>query len=233
MTKTTLVLLPGLDGTGIFFGPLLAHLPPWIDPVVVTYPTAGPNSYEDLIPVVERAIEPLGKCVILGWSFGGPLALMVTARRPSQVTGVILCASFVTPPHPALAAYRLALITPVVAVVRTIRRLRFCIPGFASKEMRKAKAQTWRRVDARVLAARTRAALGVDARSLLAGCRVPVGYLASPRDDVIPRAMLDEVLAIAPRTQVAEVDGPHMTLFTHPQESAARLAGLLRKADTL
>jgi hypothetical protein len=32
---TTLVLLPGLDGTEIFFRPLLAALPTWVKPLVV------------------------------------------------------------------------------------------------------------------------------------------------------------------------------------------------------
>ena len=105
MPRTTLVLLPGLDGAEIFFGPLLAQLPPWIDPVVITYPATGPNAYDDLAPIVLEAIDKLEEFAILGWSFGGPLALMVAARRPSQVSGVVLCGSFVTPPHPALVPF--------------------------------------------------------------------------------------------------------------------------------
>ena len=54
--EATLVLLPGLDGTAAMFGPLLASLPPWIRPVVVTYPPSGPNGYDDLLPLVQRAI---------------------------------------------------------------------------------------------------------------------------------------------------------------------------------
>jgi hypothetical protein len=52
--KTTLVLLPGLDGTEVFFKPLVAALPTWIKPVVVTYATAGANDYSNLLPVVRR-----------------------------------------------------------------------------------------------------------------------------------------------------------------------------------
>ena len=70
----TLVLLPGLDGTAAFFQPLLAALPGWIRPVVVTYPSFGPNDYLDLLPLAERAIGRGGPVYVLGWSFGGPLA---------------------------------------------------------------------------------------------------------------------------------------------------------------
>jgi pimeloyl-ACP methyl ester carboxylesterase len=227
VTKFNLVLLPGLDGTEIFFAPLLSRLPSWINPVVVSYPTTGPNTYEDLVPVVERAVESLGEIAILGWSFGGPLALMVAARRPSQVRAIILCASFVTPPRAGLVPYRMALRTPVVATIRALRRLRFLIPGFATDELRNAKGRTWRRVNARVLAARARAALAVDVRPLLADCRAKVLYLASTRDETIPRTCLEEVRAIAPHTQVAKIDGRHMALFTQPGRAAQLIANLL------
>lgn len=43
----TLILLPGLDGTDVFFRPLLAALPQWISPIVVQYPPAGVNRLPD------------------------------------------------------------------------------------------------------------------------------------------------------------------------------------------
>lgn len=227
-TTKTLVLLPGLDGTEIFFGPLLARLPPWIDPVVVTYPASGPNGYDDLMPIVLEAVDELEEFAILGWSFGGPLALMVAARMPSRVSGVLLCSSFVTPPHPGLVPLRFAMTAPVIAVVRALRRTRLLMPGWASAEMRKAKGMTWRRVNSRALATRARAAMGVDARRLLAECRPRVMYLVSTRDEVIPRTNLDEVLAHAPHTEIAEIEGPHLALFTNPVQSAARIAGFLQ-----
>ena len=222
------MLLPGLDGTEIFFGPLLALLPSWIDPVVVTYPATGPNAYDDLATIVDQAVDGLADFVILGWSFGGPLALMVAARRPSQVSGVVLCGSFVTPPHPMLIPFRFAVTAPVIATVRAIRRTRLLIPGWATAELRAAKAMTRKRVNSRALAARARAALGVDARRLLAECRSRVIYLVATSDEVISRASLAEVLANAPDTQVAEIDGPHLALFTNPVQSAARIADFLR-----
>jgi len=227
--RTTLVLLPGLDGTEIFFGPLLSHLPPWVDPVVVTYPAGGTNGYDDLAPIVHQAVGKLQEFAILGWSFGGPLAVRVAAEMPARVSGVVLCASFVTPPHPALIPLRFAMTTPVIAAVRAVRRMRFLVPGWATTELRAAKGKTWRRVNSRVLAKRARAAMGVDARQLLAACRARIMYLASTRDEVIPRTSLEEILVHAPHTQVAEIEGPHLALFTNPVQAAARIAGFLQR----
>lgn len=229
--KTTLVLLPGLDGTEIFFGPLLRHLPAWINPVIITYPESGINDYKDLLPIVISKVATLRSFVILGWSFGGPLALMVASQCPTQVSGVILCSSFVTPPSPRLVPFRFVLSAPLIAVVRAIRRTRLLIPGYATAEFRRAKAITWRRVNSGVLASRSISALSVDARPQLRECSARLMYLASTRDEVVSRASLNEVLAIAPHTQVTEVEGPHLALFTNPVQSAACIVKFLHPQD--
>jgi len=229
--KMTLVLLPGLDGTEIFFGPLLRELPAWIDPVVIVYPASGNNDYPDLLPIVMSKVATLKSCVILGWSFGGPLALMAASRCPSQVSGVILCGSFVTPPRPKLVPFRFFVSAPLIALVRALRRARLLIPGYATTEFRTAKALTWKRVNSRELASRSRAALSVDVSPQLSECRARLMYLASTRDEVISRASLDEILAISPQIQVAEVEGPHFALFTNPVQSAACIVNFLCKID--
>jgi len=227
MIDTSLVLLPGLDGTEIPFGPLLRHLPPWVHPAVINYPNVGANSYEELLEWVDKKTTHLSNFAILGSSFGGPLALMLQARHPSRVSAVALCASFVTPPRPRLVPFRWFARTPVIGTVRAVRRLRYVIPGFASDELRRAKAALWRRVGARVLAARSRAVLTVDARSLLRDCRAPLLYLWYTRDEGVPRSCLNEVTAIAPHAHVTEVEGTHHGLFMNPMASAACIADFL------
>jgi pimeloyl-ACP methyl ester carboxylesterase len=227
MSTTTLVLLPGLDGTGIFFGPLLRHLPQWIEPRVVTYPEHGPNAYADLLPLVHRAMDSCEESVILGWSFGGPLALMAAATRRSRVRGLVFYSSFVSSPRPTLRPLGPALQPPLIATLRALRRARFLVPGYASHELRAAKARTWQQVNATALAARARAALAVDVRGLLASNTTRTLYIAASRDEVIPRRCAQEVLEIAPHADFAEVEGPHMALFTDPVSSAARIAAFL------
>jgi pimeloyl-ACP methyl ester carboxylesterase len=224
MESTTLVLLPGLDGTEEFFGPLLDRLPPWIAPRVVPYPEQGPNGYADLLPLVDRTLASVGECLILGWSFGGPLALMAAAARPAQVRGVVLFNSFVSSPRPAARALRCALQPLLVATLRALRRTRYLVPGYACPELRRAKARTWRRVDAAVLTARARSVLDVDARELLALSSARVLCIVASRDEVIPRRCAEEILQIAPHAEFAEIDGPHMALFSNPGRSATLIS---------
>jgi len=64
---TTLVLLPGLDGTDVFLRPLVAALSPTIRSIVVTYPASGAERAPvlsicvprtDTLDVADRATNP-------------------------------------------------------------------------------------------------------------------------------------------------------------------------------
>jgi pimeloyl-ACP methyl ester carboxylesterase len=216
----TLVLLPGLDGTEVFFEPLLAALPPWVRPVVVTYPTSGANGYSDLLPIAEAAVASLDDFYVLGWSFSGPLALMLAAKEPSRTRGVILCASFVRSPRPVLSWLRFAVVPPVVGLVRVARRTPGVLLGTWSPELRRAKRGTWARVSSRVLAARARAILAVDARQYLRNCQRPVLYLAGSRDTVVHSRNAAEIARESSTTRIVTIDGPHLAMYTNPHAAA-------------
>lgn len=225
----TLVLLPGLDGTDAMFAPLLDALPPWIRPVVVTYPTTGPNDYADLVPLVQRVVAGTPRFHLLGWSFGGPLAMMTAGANPEAVRGVILCASFARAPRPDLAPWRFAFRPPVVATIRALRRAPALLGGYPTDGMRRARAETWRRVGSGVLSSRARAAFAVDARPHLASCTAPVLYVASSRDRVVPAHNIDDVRAVAQHCEVVTIDGPHLALVTNPGPAAAHIAEFIRR----
>src|SRR5215469_13809501 len=101
----TVVLLPGLDGTGDQFAPLIDALGSEVPTVTVRYPNA-PLDYEALQKIVATALPRDRSYVILGESFSGPIALSLAAQAPRDLLGCILCASFVVNPRRIL---RLAL----------------------------------------------------------------------------------------------------------------------------
>ncbi|HYL26125.1 MAG TPA: alpha/beta fold hydrolase [Burkholderiales bacterium] len=227
----TLVLLPGLDGTDVFFGPLLAALPSCVDPRVITYPQSGGAAYVDLLALVRATLAGLPQCYVVGWSFSGPLALMLAAAEPAKVRGVILAASFVRPPSPLLSLLRFALVGPPVWLWRAARRLPLWLLRPPSDAMRCAKSKTWKCVSASVVAARLRAIAAVDARSLLQACRQPLLYLASSRDGIVPRRNAEEVLRLRPSARLVAIEGPHLALFTNPQAAAAAIAQFVADSE--
>ena len=54
-------------------------------------------------------------------------------------------------------------------------------------------------------------------------------YLAATRDEVVGPRSRDEVVALAPQLQLAEVEGPHLALFTNPRPAAEHIARFLRE----
>ena len=119
---TNLVLLPGLDGTEVFFRPFLAALPPSIRPLVVTYPRSGPNDYKTLLQLVLEKVAHLPTFFLLGSSFSGPLAILLAAAHPARLRGLILSATFLRAPKPHLTRYKFAAVPPVIWSLRFARR---------------------------------------------------------------------------------------------------------------
>jgi pimeloyl-[acyl-carrier protein] methyl ester esterase len=227
--KTTLVLLPGLDGTEIFFRPLVAALPTWIKPLVVTYATSGANDYSNLFSAVRAAVKDSKECYVLGWSFSGPLALMLAAKEPNRIRGVILCASFVRAPIPALSSLRFAVVSPVVHLVRIARRIHLSFRINSPNRLRYDKAGTLARVPSRVLAARARAVLTLNAREYLRECPRPVLYVAGSRDRVVPSWNADDVVRELPSTKVVTIEGSHLALYTNPRAAVHAIVGFMRE----
>jgi len=230
-TPTTLVLLPGLDGTDVFLRPLVAALPEWIHPQVVCFPPVGANEYADLLAVVREAVATIPRCYVLGWSFSGPLALMLAAAEPTKVQGVILSATFLRPPRRIYARLRFAAVAPVIWAIRAGRRVPVWFFRKADDQFRRDKAETWRRVSARMIAARVRAVLRLDARELLRVCPLPVLYVSGTRDGMVPPRNLEEVVRVRPSVSVRTIEGRHFAMYTNPSAAADAITEFLRQGD--
>jgi pimeloyl-ACP methyl ester carboxylesterase len=180
------------------------------------------------LPLVQASAAGAPDFFVLGWSFSGPLALMLDAREPRRTRGVILCSSFVRPPLPGWL--RLATVAPTVGLLRLARRAPSRLLGPRSKSLARARAMTWARVPSRVVAQRARAILGVDARDLLRRCGAPVLYLGASRDSIVSRRNAEDIARERPATQVATIEGHHLALFTNAGAAAETIATFMRGA---
>lgn len=93
----SLVLLPGLDGTGRLFEWFLDALPSKLRPIVIPFPRDAAD-YAALETQAARSLPQGQPFVILAESFSGPLALRIAARGPANLVAVILVASFTSRP---------------------------------------------------------------------------------------------------------------------------------------
>jgi pimeloyl-ACP methyl ester carboxylesterase len=226
--EPTLVLLPGLDGTGDLFAPLLAALRPDVPTAVVRYPDE-PLDYAACEVIARAALPQNRPYVVLGESFSGPIAVAIAARAPPGLLGCILCASFVTSPRAILRVIKPLLhVFPPQWIPEAVAA-HFLMGRFASPELRGLHTRVLRRVSPKTLASRLEAIANVDVRALLDRIRVPTLYLRATEDRLVPRSAAASFKRFAPSARVVEIEGPHFLLQANPLETARVISGFVRE----
>jgi pimeloyl-[acyl-carrier protein] methyl ester esterase len=217
-----LVLMPGMDGTGELFSEFVAVLPPWLETVIVRYPTEQIASYAELEGIVRAACPVSEPFLLVAESFSTPLAIQIAATHPANLVGLVLCAGFATTPVEGWRRLPGLLLTPFVFRVPIPDiALKFWLVGADAPTsllaaVRDAISSVW----PRVLAARFRAVLECDVRAQLNQIAVPVLYLQAKQDRLVDRSSLEEIRRIKPHVKVVSIEGPHLLLQRQPQKSA-------------
>jgi hypothetical protein len=75
VSRTTIVLLPGLDGTGDLFAPVVDALGPRVPTQIVRYPLADASDYATCETIARAALPTDRPYVLLGESNGKTLPL--------------------------------------------------------------------------------------------------------------------------------------------------------------
>jgi pimeloyl-ACP methyl ester carboxylesterase len=214
------VLLPGLDGTGDLFAPLVDALGPNVPTQIVRYPLSHASDYATCEAIARGALPTDRPYVVLGESFSGPIAVSIAATAPPGLRGLILCSTFVCNPQPYLRPFRpLLSILPVHSAPSWISR--FLILGkFATPALRKLHQQTLARLPPTTVRERLRAILECDVTVALANVHVPVLCLTAQHDRLIPNAAIRLIQHHAPAATIVEIDAPHFLLQCRPLDAA-------------
>ncbi|MCS6897964.1 MAG: alpha/beta hydrolase, partial [Nitrospira sp.] len=139
--------------------------------------------------------------------------------------------TFVRPPRQSFALLRWAAVTPTVWMIRASRRLPVWLLRGSADRLRQDKTETWRRVGARIIAARIRTVLSVDAREHLRVCPRPVLCLAGVDDGVVPRHNVEEIVRVRPSVSVRLIEGRHFAIYTNPRAAAEAIADFIGRQE--
>ena len=225
-----LLLLPGMDGTGLLFEPFLEALPVWLKPQVVASPAHEPLGYAELLSVVRSACPLLEEFVVLAESFSGPLAILLAASQPPGLRGAILCASFIRCPLRTPFRWLAAAALPIMFRLAPLWPARWALLGrHETVRLRQSFATALASVSSEALAARARAVASVDVTVELRMCQVPLLYLAGRQDRVVPVRCLRAIQQERPDTQVVELPGPHLLLPTLPAQAAHEVGQFIER----
>ena len=216
--KLLAILLPGIDGTGKMFGPLVTHLPEWLDHQVISYPAQDSLSYPELAKAVFAKIPADRSYIIIAESFAGPLALMISELANANLKAIVLCATFLTNPRPWLSKLApLVLHKWLVGLPPRKWMARAVVTGNdASDEMLERLFDIHKQVSPKVLINRLYEVFDVDVRSIFQRCRVPMLYLYGTRDHLVLKHSRNEIQQARADVEILSVDGPHFLLQTKP-----------------
>ena len=228
MTELSLVLLPGLDGTGKLFTPLIKYLPDQLRPVVVSYPRDIPYGYEDLLAIVQSSLPKDRKYIILGESFSGPLALLAAHHPQPGLIGIVLCATFVKNPFLLIPSWLSVLsFGPLYSLWPLTIRIR-ALFSRVDVELINAALEAVKSVKPAVIATRVKSLLRVNVEKELKDCPVPILYIESIRDRLIKKHNVERICHINKEVKVVRINTSHFVLQLAPEE-AAKVIGAFTK----
>lgn len=214
-TAPHLVLLPGLDGTGELFAPLVQALGETSTTSVVRY--GAELTFGEYLESAARAL-PDG-AVVIAESFSGPVAIALAARHPGKIRGLVLCATFARSPFRILL--RMARFVPARAFAAsplTPAMLRhYCFSGTAGS-MRPSAVAVVSSVPPAIMRARLACLATIDVRPLVRQVATPVLYLLASKDRIVGARLSRELTSQLANVSVAEINGPHLLLQRRPHE---------------
>lgn len=213
------VLLPGFDGSGRLFEPLLAQQGLPFEPNVVALPADVSRSYDELLAWLEPRL-PTEPFVLLAESFSGPLAIRLAARHPERVTHLVLAATFLRSPLQSWLAPFAALARPALfSRPPPAIGVRALLAGWdAPPDLVDAIRAAMAVLPAEVAAARARAALITDEAAAFAATTVPTLWIQAAADRLLRPGHADDARASRPDARVVSIAGPHTILQRCPRE---------------
>lgn len=227
--KEPLVLVPGIDGTGLLFYrqvPLLERR----YTVTTTRLRDEVRAMDELVADLHRSVAAVadGPVTMLGESFGGALALSYALAHPERVKRLVILNSFAHFGSPARLwlGYHLLRATPwgMMRLVRQLTGRRMHSPATARDEIRRFH-QLMRQTTREGYLSRLQILRDYDIRSQLPAIAAPVLYLAADRDVLVPSVEQARMMAsITPRAHVRVLEGHgHSCLIAPDMDLAAIL----------
>jgi pimeloyl-ACP methyl ester carboxylesterase len=221
------VLLPGLDGTGILFKPLTDALSKDIDVLVISYPTDRNLSYRELVEFVMGQL-PQEEFLLVGESFSGPIAYQIALLKPKTIKSVIFVATFLDNPRrnflnlSRLLPKKLILAMPIPDFI-----VKYFILGSAvDEQVIDLYKQTRKKRSSSVLSFRLKeiSKLSVSKEP----CELKAIYIQATNDMLVPKPCVEAFKIVFKKLNVFRVKGTHFILQTNPMACAEIIENEIR-----
>jgi len=221
MTVDKVILLPGMDGTGVFLSSLQKHLVEKVTTEIISYPTSQFLSYKQLVEYVIKKLPREEKYLLVAESFSGPIAKELVFHNLTGLQGIVFLASFICCPRNLLK---------IIQYLPLQTLFQLPIPDEVSKLMLLGKEandesmdefrQVLRLVSPSILAQRLRAIAKQKCNVIVGNSNCPCWYFQAFNDKLILTSAIEPIKLVFPKVEVVVIDGPHFIAQAQPKKCA-------------
>ncbi len=211
--------MPGMDGTGLSFEPVLPFLPKNAKVTIVRYPADKLLSFDETVECAAAQIPAGDPPIVIAESFSGPVAIKMIGSGRVKAKALILCATFAKSPRPVVWRVMRFLRLPMLIKPDMPRSFfRFVI---GDDKLIDNLLPLWKkvhaRVPARVMQHRLKIINEIDVTAWLAKIKIPCCYLQALNDRLVPASCAEKIKKIAPFVEIKKISAPHFILQAEPQ----------------
>ncbi len=216
-----IVLLPGLDGTGLAYRALQSHLSPF-ESRAIPLATRSAGYAADLQAALQHLPEA-GPYVLVAESYSGPIGISIAATHPPGLVGLVLSTSFLNCPRPHLGQLRLLLKLLPPIRIPSAPFVPLLLNSRSTPDARELLRIVLHQASPKALLTRLNDVAVVDVAAEARSIRVPTLYLRASVDRVVPSSAGDAIQRHIPHATIAELAGPHLLLQACPHDAAERI----------
>lgn len=219
-----LVFLPGMDGTGDLFSPLIQLLPNF-DCQIIPLPEVGAQDYSSLTTYV-RGCLPEEDFILVAESFSGQIGVVLAMEGIKHMKGIIFVATFLSSPRKLLLFLSKWLPISFLSSLPLSGYFHkvFFLGSSASSKLVGLFQSTVKRLPQNLIKARLNTMLTLKACSEVSD--LPVGYIQAASDRLVPSNKVNEFNFCFRNLVIKTIDGPHFILQAKPEESAVVISEL-------
>ena len=215
-----IILLPGLDGTGDLFNPILKALPSNCSNHVISYPQTTEMNYQALADYVYKQLPQNEDYILIAESFSGPVAYLLALMKPPHLKSIIFFASFLSNPRPIVLnicqflPVRILLSFPIPKFIIKL----FLLGKNINKQTLNLFINTINKVPKRMMAFRLKELSQFRAQSRLSEMRTI--YVQAINDKLVPSKSVRPFKQLIENIIILKIDAPHFILQSNSLDCA-------------
>ena len=215
-TKPKIVLLPGMDGTGILFEPFLECAPDDVDISFIKLPQNKDYKYTDYAKYISQQIGS-DPTIIVAESYSGMIAYELLHTQKCDIRHILFAASFLSRPT-KLAA----LLKPIpIQLLRLFLKFRFMIGFVLFGRYKTSKLldlfyQALSDIPDSTLKNRINQVANLEIPKNI--IKIPCSYIRPANDNLVSKTAINIIESKCDTLDRYDVDGTHFILQTNPKD---------------